>query len=57
MLSNTLHRIVALPVWAKALLVLAAPVVLGLSVLPSPMVMILALLVLIVAGPEGKRRA
>ena len=55
--SNTLHRIAALPVRAKALLVLAAPVVLGLSVMPSPMVMILVLLVLIVAGPEGRRRA
>jgi hypothetical protein len=55
--SNTLHRIAALPVRAKALLVLAAPVVLGLSVLPGPMVMILVLLVLIVAGPEGRRRA
>ncbi len=58
MLSNILHRLAALPVWAKTLLVLAAFVVLlGLSVLLNPLVMILAFLVLIVAGPEGKRHA
>jgi hypothetical protein len=56
-LSNILLRLAALPVWARTLLVLAALVVPGPSVLPSPLVMILVLLVLIVAGPEGKRRA
>ena len=55
MLSNILHGLAALPVWAKALLVLAALGVLGLSVLLSPLVM--TFLVLIVAGPEGKRDA
>ena len=55
MLSNVLHSIAALPVWAKTLLVSATLVVLGLSVLLSPLVMSLALLVLIV--PEGKRQA
>ena len=57
MLSNILHRLAALLILVKALLVLAAPAVLRLLVLPSPMVMILTLLVLIVAGPEGKRHA
>jgi hypothetical protein len=57
MLSNILHRVAALPEWAKTLLVLAALVELGLSVLLSPLVMILALLVLIVASPEGERHA
>jgi hypothetical protein len=36
---------------------LAALVVLGPSVLPSALVVILAVLVLMVAGPEGKRHA
>jgi len=57
MLSNNLLRLAALPVPVKALLVLAALVVLGPSVLPSPLVTILAVLVLVVAGPEGKRHA
>ncbi len=57
MLSNILQRLAAFPVWAKTPLVLAALVVLGLSVLVSPLVMILALLGSIVAGPEGKRHA
>ena len=55
--SNMRHRLAALTVLAKTLLVLAALVVLGLSVLVSPLVMIVALLGLIVAGPEGKRHA
>ena len=55
--SNMRHRLAALTVLAKTLLVLAALVVLGLSVLVSPLVMILALLGLIVAGSEGKRHA
>ena len=49
MLSNILHRVAALPVWVKALLVVAALVVLGLLVLLSPLVVVLALLVLTVA--------
>ncbi len=57
MLSNILYRLAALPVWAKTLLVLAALVVLGASVLLNPLVMTLTFLVLIVAGPEGKRHA
>ena len=36
MLGNTLHRLAALPVGAKALLILAALVVPGLSVTLSP---------------------
>ena len=56
-LGDVLHRLAALPVRAKAPLVLAALVELGLSVLLSPLVMILALLVLIVVGPEAKRHA
>jgi micrococcal nuclease len=48
-LSNVLQRVAALPAWAKILLILAALVVLGLSVLLSPLIAILALLVLIVA--------
>jgi hypothetical protein len=56
-LGNIFSRIAAFPVWAKALLVLAALVMLGLSVLLSHLVMILAFLVLIVAGSEGKRHA
>jgi hypothetical protein len=35
-LSNVLHRIATHRVWAEALLVSAALVMLGLSVLPSP---------------------
>jgi len=57
MLSNILNRLAVLPVWAKALLVLAALVVLGMSILLSPLVIILALLVLIVVDPEAKRHA
>ena len=49
MLSNVLHRVAALPTWAKTLLVLAVLVLAGLSVLLSPLVVILAFLVLIVA--------
>jgi micrococcal nuclease len=49
MLSNILHRVAVLPVWAKTLLVLATLLGLGLSVLLSPLVMVLAFLVLIVA--------
>jgi hypothetical protein len=57
MLSDVLHRLAALPIWAKTLLVSAALVVLGLSVLPTPLVMTLTFLALIVAGSEGKRHA
>ena len=57
MLSNILHRLAALPVWAKTLLLWAALVVLGPSVLPTPLVMTLTFLVSIVAGPEGERHA
>jgi hypothetical protein len=57
MLSNKHPGLVALPVRAKALLVVAALVVLGPSALPSPLVVILAVLVLMVAGPEGERHA
>jgi hypothetical protein len=57
MLSDVLHGLVALPVWAKTLPVSAALVVLGPSVLLTPLVMTLTFLVLIVAGPEGKRYA
>jgi len=57
-LGNMFSRIAALPVWAKALLVLPALVVLGLSAsLSTTLVMILVLLVLIVAWSKGKRRA
>jgi hypothetical protein len=52
-LSNILHRLAALPIWAKILLVSAALVVLRPSVLPTPLVMILTFLVLIVRRPEG----
>ncbi len=48
-LTNILQRVAALPVWAKALLALAALVVLGVSILLSPLVMVLAFLALIVA--------
>ena len=57
MLSNILHMLAARPVWARTPLALAVLGVLVLPVLPSPLVMISVLLVLIVAGPEGKRRA
>ena len=57
MLSDVLHGLAALPVWAKTLPVSAALVVLGASVLLTPLVMTLTFLVLIVAGPEGKRYA
>ena len=57
MLSDILHRLAALPVLAKTLLVSAALVVLGPSVLLTPLVMTLTFLVLIVAVPEGKRHA
>ena len=57
MLSNILHRLAALPVWAKTLLLWAALVVLGPSALPTPLVMTLTFLVSIVAGPEGERHA
>lgn len=50
LLSNALHRVAALPVWAKILLALAVlVVVLGVAILLSPFVMVLALVVLIVA--------
>jgi hypothetical protein len=52
MLSDILHRLAALPVWAKPLLVPAALAVLGLSVLSSLMVTVLVLLLLVSAGPE-----
>ncbi len=55
MLSCVLHGLAALPVWAKTPPVSAVLVVLGSSVLLTPLVM--TLLVLIVAGPEGKRHA
>jgi micrococcal nuclease len=48
-LRNALQRFAALPVWAKALLVVAGLVVLGLSVLLSPLVVVLAFIVMIVA--------
>ncbi len=57
MLSDVLYRLAALPVWAKTLLVSAAPVVLGPSVLFTPLVMLLTFLVLIVAGSEAERSA
>ena len=57
MLSNILHRLAAPPVWAKTPLVLAALVVLGPSVLLTPLAMTLTFLALIVAGPEGRRHA
>ena len=57
MLSNILHGLAALPVWAKTLLLWAALVALGPSVLPTPLVMTLTFLVSIVAGPEGERHA
>ena len=57
MLSNILHRLAVLAVWANALLVLAALVVLRPSILLSPLVIILALLVLVAVGPEAKRHA
>ncbi len=56
-LSNAFSRIAVLPVLAKALLVLAALVVLGISALLSTLAMILVLLGLIVARSKGKRRA
>ena len=57
MLSITLYRLAALPVWAKTLLVSEAPVVPRPSVLLTPPVMTLTFLFLIVAGSEGKRHA
>jgi len=57
MLTGVLHRLAALPVWAKTLLVSAALVMLGPSVLPTPLAMALTFLVLIVAGSEGRRHA
>jgi hypothetical protein len=57
MLSYVHHRLAALPVWAKTLLVSAALVVPGPSVLPTPLVMTLTFLVLIAAGSERKRHA
>jgi len=56
-LSNILHKLAAYPVLARTPPVLAALVVPGPSVLPSSLVMISVLLVLIVAGLEGKRLA
>jgi hypothetical protein len=55
--SDVLHRLVALPVWAKTLPVSAALVVLVPSVLPTPLVITLTFLVLVVAGTEEKRHA
>ena len=49
MLSNVFRRIIALPLIAKALLIIATLVLLGLSVLFSPFVVVLALLLLLVA--------
>ena len=49
MLGNVFRRITALPLIAKVLLVIAALVLLGLSVLLSPFVVFLALLLLLVA--------
>ena len=49
MLGNVFRRIVALPLIAKVLLVIATLVLLGLSVLLSPFVVLLALLLLLVA--------
>ncbi len=57
MLSDIRHTLAALPVWAKTLPVSAALAVLGVSVLSSPLVVVLALLGLVVAGSEGERRA
>jgi hypothetical protein len=57
MLSDILHRLAALAVWAATRLASAALVVLGPSVLPTALVMTLTFLVLIVAGPEGERHA
>lgn len=57
MLSNALHRLVALPVWAKTLLVSVALVVPGPSALSIPLAITLPFLALIGAGPEGKRHA
>jgi hypothetical protein len=57
MLSDVLHRLAALAVWAKIRLASAALEVLGPSVLATALVMTLTFLVLIVAGPEGKRHA
>jgi hypothetical protein len=56
-LGKRLMRIAALPVGAKTPLLLVTLVVLALSVLLSPLVIILAILVLVVADPEGKRHA
>ena len=57
MLSNALHRLVALPVWAKTLLVSVALVVPGPSALSIPLAITLPFLALIGAGLEGKRHA
>ena len=55
MLSYIPHGLAALPGWAKTLVESAAVVVLRPPVVPSPLV--LALLVLTVAGSEGERHA
>ena len=47
--GGVFRKIAALPTWAKALLVLVVLVVLGMSILLSPLVVVLAFLVLIVA--------
>jgi hypothetical protein len=57
MMSNEHPGLAALPLRVKALLVSAALVVLGQPALPGPLVMILAILALMVAGLEGKRHA
>jgi hypothetical protein len=54
MMSNEHPGLAALPLRVKALLVSAALVALG---PPGPLVMILAILALMVAGLEGKRHA
>jgi hypothetical protein len=53
-LRNILARIVALPVAAKVLLAVAALVVLGLSIVLSPLLAALATLVLIIAPPTSE---
>ena len=57
MLSKMVHRLVALQVRAKALLVSRALVRLGSPVLPRPLGMIAAFLLLIFAAPERERHA
>lgn len=49
MLANILRRIIALPMWARLLFIVAMLIVLGLLVLLSPLMVALASLVLIVA--------